>query len=103
MAQRRSLYGIPDKLWRQAKATAAEQGISLSDWIEEAMRKKLRKEGKITRLTGEDAIEYAEYHGFYLSKKADSVEEERIDDITSDEADQMTRDNLPSENIYLDI
>ena len=44
MTQRRSVYGISDSLWRRAKAAAAEQGASLSEWIGEAIQKKLSKE-----------------------------------------------------------
>lgn len=40
---RRSLHGIPDDLWRRAKSQAAAKGISLSEWIKEAMEEKLEK------------------------------------------------------------
>jgi hypothetical protein len=34
---------IPDDLFRQAKATAAQQGTSLKDFLTEAVREQLRK------------------------------------------------------------
>lgn len=34
---------IPDSLFRQAKATAAQQGASLKDFLTEAVRAQLRK------------------------------------------------------------
>ena len=34
---------IPDALFRQAKATAAQQGTSLKDFLTEAVRAQLRK------------------------------------------------------------
>ena len=56
MAQRRSLYGVSDTLWRQAKAAAAQQGFSLSEWIEEAIKEKLnsKKENTMTVIYNED-------------------------------------------------
>ena len=34
---------IPDSLFRQAKATAAQQGTSLKDFLTEAVREQLRR------------------------------------------------------------
>ena len=34
---------IPDSLFRQAKATAAQQGTSLKEFLTEAVRRQLRK------------------------------------------------------------
>ena len=61
MAHRRSIYGISDHLWRQAKAAAASQGQSLSEWIGEAIKKKLQREedksmNKVINLTQEHKL-----------------------------------------------
>jgi hypothetical protein len=38
---------FPDALLRQAKATAAQQGTSLNDFLTEAVRAELRKKGAL--------------------------------------------------------
>ena len=42
---------FPDLLFRQAKAVAAVQGISLRDLLTQALAEKLRFEGKASRAT----------------------------------------------------
>ena len=39
-------YHMPQELMRRAKASAALQGKTLKDWVEEAIREKLDKEGR---------------------------------------------------------
>ena len=38
---------IPDSLFRQAKATAAQQGTSLKDFLTEAVREQLRRKAAL--------------------------------------------------------
>ena len=56
-----------------------------------------------TTLCGKEAIDYARDHGRMLSKLNDPLEWERVQDVTPDEAEQMLRDNLPDDHIYLDV
>jgi hypothetical protein len=41
---------IPDSLFRQAKATAAQQGTSLKDFLTEAVREQLRRKAAVPNL-----------------------------------------------------
>jgi hypothetical protein len=41
---------IPDALFRQAKATAAQRGTSLKDFLTEAVREQLRKQSSAPNL-----------------------------------------------------
>jgi hypothetical protein len=43
MGAMKTTVGIPDSLFRQAKATAAQQGTSLKDFLTEAVREQLRR------------------------------------------------------------
>jgi hypothetical protein len=43
MGTMKTTVEIPDSLFRQAKATAAQQGTSLKDFLTEAVRAQLRK------------------------------------------------------------
>jgi hypothetical protein len=43
MGTMKTTVEIPDALFRQAKATAAQQGTSLKDFLTEAVRAQLRK------------------------------------------------------------
>ena len=36
--------GIPPELWRSMRASAIEQGISIAEWLTEAIKMKLEKE-----------------------------------------------------------
>ena len=40
------IRGVPDQLHREAKAAAAKAGMTLQDWVVEAVREKLDKEDK---------------------------------------------------------
>ena len=60
----------------------------------------LRPEGTMTRLTGYDAIAYAEQHGVRVCKYADPTEGAR-EDLSPDEAREIAAED-PS-LIYLDI
>lgn len=51
-------------------------------------------------IEGQEAIDMARRLGVLLSKYADPTEGER-DDVTPDEAEQMIRENLPEDHIYL--
>ena len=41
---RRTIHGIPDWLWRKCKALAADKGVTLSEFVVEALREKWTRE-----------------------------------------------------------
>lgn len=46
MARSYTLRDMPDQLWREIKAAAAYDGISIKDWLLQAAREKLNSNGK---------------------------------------------------------
>ena len=42
--RRRTIYGLPDDLWRELKAAAALAGCSVSDYVTDALTSHLERE-----------------------------------------------------------
>jgi hypothetical protein len=45
----RSIRGLDQELYREAKAEAAKLGITIGDWMNEAMAEKLARKGAVKK------------------------------------------------------
>ena len=77
---------IPDALFRKAKATAAERGQSLKQFVAEALQEKLHLRNGITKNA---PPEWMKYFGAFGKTAAQRAENRRIEKLIEDEFERI--------------